>query len=306
MAAVESGDYEKGETYLKKALKENKERAEYYIGYGMILNHLERYEEAIDQFEKARQDVDNSIADANNKQVYYGEAVSYYHLGEYDKGLELCDKALEYTEPSSLDSRIYCSRGVLLEALGDVESAMESYQKVISLDSKNWQAYYRMSWLYQSEEDEDAAEQSRAFLVEAYNEGDEQATYYLGLLSLAQEDVSQGKKYLEEYIAYPDIEKEPDNFLASAYNQLVSYAIEESDWEQAEEYLTKGKSVVGEEQAKELWKSQVILLEKQGEFGQARSVAEQYLQEYPDDTEMKKEYRFLKTRDDTAKGGATQ
>jgi tetratricopeptide (TPR) repeat protein len=305
MEAVEAGDYQTGETYLKKALQENKERAEYYIGYGMILNHLGRYEEAVEQFEKARQDVDNSIANANNKQVYYGEAVSYYYLEEYEKGLELCEKALEFAKPASLDSKIYCSKGVLEEACGDVQGAMESYQKVISLDSRNWQAYYRMSRIYQNQEDEDAAGQSRAFLETADEEGETAATYYLGMLYLGQEDISQGKKYLEKYISSEDVDKETDNFLVSAYNQLATYAIQESDLELAEEYLEKGKSIAGEEQGRQLWKNQIILLEQQGEYGQACQVAKEYLQEYPQDKEIKKEYRFLKTRDTVAKGNET-
>jgi tetratricopeptide (TPR) repeat protein len=305
MTAAQEGEYEKAEKYLQKAIKENKERAEYYIGYGMVLNQLGRYEEAVEQFEKARQDVDNSIADANNKQVDYGEAVSYYHLGEYEKGLELCGQALEYSQPASLDSKIYCSKGVLQEACGDLEGAMASYQKVISLDSKNWQAYYRMSWIYQSEEDEDAAGQSRAFLEEAYEAGDSQSTYYLGMLFLEQEDISKGKKYLEEYIAIKDIAKEPDNFLVSAYNQLAACAIQESDLELAQEYLEQGRSAAGAAEEKELWKNQIILLEKQGEYGQACQVAKEYLAEYPEDEEIKKEYRFLKTRDKVAKGKET-
>lgn len=35
---MQAGDYEDAGTFFKKAIKENDERAEYYIAYGMYLN----------------------------------------------------------------------------------------------------------------------------------------------------------------------------------------------------------------------------------------------------------------------------
>lgn len=297
MEAAASGDYQKAEEYLKKALKKNQERAEYYIGYGVILNEQGRYEEALEQFEQAHQDTKNSIANANNKQIYYGEAVSYYHLGDYEKGLELCGEALEFSEPSSIDSRIYCSRGALQEALGDQEAALESYQKVIELDAENWQAYYRMSAIYQAQGDEDAVSQTQSFLETAVQDGVTEALYYLGMIALEQGNTKQAKKYLKEYVSQNE-----GDYLVAAYNELAGCAIQEEDLELAREYLEAGMSEAGSEEAKQLWRNQIILLERQGEFGQARQVAEEYLQEYPEDQEIERELRFLRTRNKKAKG----
>ena len=46
----------------------------------------------------------------------------------------------------------------------------------------------------------------------------------------------------------------------------------------------------------------MILMEKQGMFGEALTIAQDYLKQYPEDKAMKREYRFLKTRDAIAKG----
>ena len=54
--------------------------------------------------------------------------------------------------------------------------------------------------------------------------------------------------------------------------------------------------------AKQLWKNQMLLMERQGLFGEALSIAQEYLKQYPDDQAMKKECRFLKTRNEVAKG----
>lgn len=43
-------------------------------------------------------------------------------------------------------------------------------------------------------------------------------------------------------------------------------------------------------------------MERQGLFGEALSIAQEYLKQYPDDQAMKKECRFLKTRNEVAKG----
>lgn len=143
MELAQSGDYRQAADYLKKAIDENGERAEFYIGYGMALNEMGEPEQALKQFKRAYQDTDNSIANANNKQVYYGQAIAYYHLGRYQESLEACEKALELKEPASLDSNILCSKGVVLEATGEQDQALKMYKKAIQKDSKNWGAYLK-------------------------------------------------------------------------------------------------------------------------------------------------------------------
>lgn len=143
MELAESGDYRQAADYLEKAIEENDERAEFYIGYGMVLNELGQPEQALKQLKRAYQDTDNSIANANNKQVYYGQAIAYYYLGRYEESLEACEQALKLPEPASLDSNILCSRGVVLEALGEQDQALKTYKQAVQKDPKNWGAYLK-------------------------------------------------------------------------------------------------------------------------------------------------------------------
>lgn len=297
MEAFASGDYQKAEKYLKKALAKNDERAEYYIGYGMVLNEQGRYEEALKEFDKAYQDTRTSIADANNKQIYYGKAIACYYLQDYEKGLELCDQALELKKPSSIDSRILCSKGAILEAVGDIDEALGCYQKVIDKVSDNWQAYYRLGAIYQEQGDEDAAGQAQGFLEKALEDNVAEAEYYLGMLAVARQDADEAEKYLKSYVSRKGAE-----FAVDAYHQLVSYAVSQGDYEKAREYLEDAQALADEKDLSQLWYDQIILLEKQGEYGEARRIAEEYLQEYPEDLGMSRELKFLKTRDKTAKG----
>ncbi len=298
--AMQSGNYEDAGRYLQKAVKENSERAEYYIAYGMYLNEQGEYKNALKQFKKAYQDTENTIANVNNKQVYLGQAIAYARLREYDKALELCDKALKLKNTPSLNNRIWCSKGVVLEAIGEQEEALKAYRKAADENKENWQAYYRLTAIYQEIGDADAAGQAQDFLDTAYQKGDTEATYYLGLLYTSAGDNEKGKKYLTKFVS-----KGHGECLQNAYNCLAAMAIGEEDYNAAQEYLSKARASAKGEAAQTLSKNQMILMERQGMFGEALTIAQDYLKQYPDDQAMKREFRFLKTRNAVALGNGT-
>lgn len=176
VALAENGSYEKAAASFKEAIAENKDKAEYYIDYGMTLNHLGSYKKAIKQFEKAYQKVDNKISRQNNKRLYYGEALAYYGIHEYDKAKKQCDKALEISESKVLNGDIYATlamaqwasgdslgalgaldqlikenakdadglvlRGQIKQSMGKYDSAAEDFLKAISVDEKCYEAYF--------------------------------------------------------------------------------------------------------------------------------------------------------------------
>ena len=90
----------------------------------MTLNHLGSYKKAIKQFEKAYQKVDNKISRQNNKRLYYGEALAYYGIHEYDKAKKQCDKALEISESKALNGDIYATLAMAQWASGDSLGAL--------------------------------------------------------------------------------------------------------------------------------------------------------------------------------------
>lgn len=357
VAMAEQGDYKQAAEYMQKAIHKNAERAEYYISYGMILNRQGEYEKAIEQFERAYQDTKNSIANANNKQIYFGEAISYYHLSELDKSLELCEKALSFKEPESMDGDILCSKGAVLETLGNTEEALAVYSEAIKKDSQNWDAYLKrasleaqsdqvqaakedyqkviqgdgrqrfeacfklyelceengeeetatqalqqvisskskdsfvicqIGWAYHCQGDEKKAKE---YLEKSQKAGYQEAGYYLGMLAMEQKDYAQAQKYFEKYLSSGAV-----SFSGMAYNQLAGCAMEQGDWEKAQNYLEEGRKTADGSSRACLWKNQIILLEKQGDFKQAKKEAKEYLSVYPMDKGMKKEYRFIKTR----------
>ena len=136
MALAMGGKYEKSLPYFEKAIKEKKEQTEYYIGYGMALNRLNRYGQAKEEFMKVMQEADNKISKKNNKQLYYGMAVSEYGLGEYGAVEEYCGKALSIEYLDDMDCDILYTRMTALCQQEKWEQARKDCQDIIQRDDK--------------------------------------------------------------------------------------------------------------------------------------------------------------------------
>ncbi len=153
--SFENGNYEEAATYFEAAIKENPERAEYYIDYGLSLVKLERYEEALSMFDKAYVNKDIIIVNRNNKRVYRGKGIAYYLMQDYDKAIVEFKKALEINELSALDMDILYYIGSSQMIVGSYEEAINSYTRLIKLDSKSAGAYNSRALCYQLQGDFD-------------------------------------------------------------------------------------------------------------------------------------------------------
>lgn len=181
---IEDGKYEEAILHLETAIKKNDERAEYYIAYGMALNAASRYKEAVKEFGKAYQDTDNEISGQNNKKLFLGQAVAYYGLNDYNKVIEVCDKALAIDQYGYMDEKlgkmkaaaagfmenfdlaletynsllednsladIYFERAGLYEKLGDIKKAAKDYESAIKADKKCYDAYFALYNIYKND-----------------------------------------------------------------------------------------------------------------------------------------------------------
>lgn len=356
MKLAEEGKYQEASESFQTAIAHNGDKAEYYIAYGMTLNHMGEYEKAIKQFEQAYQEVDNKISRRNNKQLYYGEALAYYGLQQFEEVLACCERALEIEDEPEINGNIYATlaasqwlsgnsedaldsyhqliknnkkdiqgylqRGKLYAGIGDVESALKDFAKAIELDSKCYEAYFAMYDAYLTSGQEDAAQESletllklkaksaeekmqqgRAYsllgkeeeavryLEEAVKGKCIEGNYYLGLLQMDKQDYPSALEYFENYI-----EAAEAITIADVYNQLAGCLIQSGDYEAAENYLLEGLELGMTDAYPAILRNQVILLEKLQDFSAAQEAAEIYMQAFPQDTDMKKELAFIKTR----------
>lgn len=157
MALAMEGKYEKSLPYFEKAIKEKKEQTEYYIGYGMALNRLNRYGQAKEEFMKVMQEADNKISKKNNKQLYYGMAVSEYGLGEYGAVEEYCGKALSIEYLDDMDCDILYTRMTALCQQEKWEQARKDCQDIIQRDDKYLDAFLALARIERSMGNNDGA-----------------------------------------------------------------------------------------------------------------------------------------------------
>lgn len=134
MEAFDNREYAQASERFSEALKRNQDKAEYYISYGLSLMKEEKYEQALEQLEKAVLDKDNQIVLENNKAAYRGIGMVYYHMQEYGQAAEAFEKALGIKELSYVNRDLMSYLAECLEALGDYEQAASYYQKILDLE----------------------------------------------------------------------------------------------------------------------------------------------------------------------------
>ena len=356
MEYIESENYAKALKCFEEAISENADKAEYYIGAGMACNYLGRYEEAVEKFSHAFQESENTISNTNNKQLYYGDAISKYGLAKYDEAIEDCKKALNIKQVDSLDEKInlllaasyqavdnyteaqkiydsiiksdnkntkaYIARASLFVTMKDYESAAKDYTKAMDTDEECDDAYFGLYNVYTLQKDADSAKSILNKLIDmdsgdkkhdiasgkayyymgeydnaleafkkAVKNGEQDALYFEGMTYAAKSDYDSAKKIFKEYISNEDLTKNID-----AYVQISNCLIEVEDYEQALSYVQKGLELGKTSVQKSLLKNNVIIYEKMGQYKKAYSVSEKYVKMYPDDKQMKRELKFIRTR----------
>jgi tetratricopeptide (TPR) repeat protein len=148
-----NSNYEEAATYFEAAIKENPKRAEYYIDYGLSLIKLERYEEALTVFDKAYVNKNIIIVNRNNKRLYRGKGITYYHMQDYDKAIVEFQKALDINELSGLDMDILYYIGSSQMTIGSYDEAINAYTRLINLDNKSAGAYNSRALCYRNQGD---------------------------------------------------------------------------------------------------------------------------------------------------------
>ena len=179
--SFENGSYEEAAAYFSSAIKENPERADYYIDYGMSLIKLGQYEEAISEFDKAYVNKDIIIVKRNNKRIFRGKGITYYYMLKYDKALEEFNKALEIRELSSLDVDILYYIGSSLMTIGSYDEAIKTYSRLITLDEESAVAYNSRALCYRNKGDFDKslADYDKAIQIDPANYSHYFGKYYL-------------------------------------------------------------------------------------------------------------------------------
>jgi tetratricopeptide (TPR) repeat protein len=145
-----SGEFNKAEEAFREVLKNRPDdlQAGYYLGLSLLMQ--EKYQEALETFQKAKAAVDKGglsgeagIPDKGQLEI----ALTRAHLGlkQYPEVWE-CLEAAEKAKANPAD--IHAFRGAYYLERNDVENAAKELEKAIELDYLNAYAYYYSGYAY--------------------------------------------------------------------------------------------------------------------------------------------------------------
>ncbi len=243
-------------------------------------------------------------------------AAAYTKSGRYTEAEEIYDAVIAL-RPGEEDA--YFLRGNVRLVLGDYENAMGDFDRVISMDEQN---YDRLIEIYEVLDYYGHREDGQAYLREALESGDKEMDkyasgriyYYLGEYQNAYLDLEEAREkggpesclYLgRAYEATGDynyavnvytgyLEKNEGN--AEIYNQLGLCEMTRGEYRKALEAFQAGMQLENTTMMQTLAFNEIVAYERLGEYTQAYLLMGNYLNNYPDDQQARREYEFLSTR----------
>lgn len=284
-------------------------------GEGLAYMGLGEYEQAQDAFLASIQNAGNKLTALEYDTNYY-LAAAYMKQGKYTEAYDIYSAIIAL---KSKETDAYYLRACVLLQQGDYEAAVADFEKVFALEPDDLglvtDAYVEMQAAGFGEE-------GKTFLLELMEErekslsdGDKGTIYYY------LEDYQNARTYLDGYLNGSDAKRslllgqtyeklgdmnyatvvyqtylasnEPD---AAIYNSLGMCYMAQEKYEEALEAFEAGLATDSGEYLQELKFNMIAAYEYSGEFTQARTLMEEYLQAYPDDDKAKREYEFLQTR----------
>lgn len=263
MDYFDKGQYKEASQEFEQAIKKNGDKADYYLAYGMSLIQLEKYDEAIVQFDKIIMKHDNQIVHENNKKAYRGKGIAYYESQNYDKAATQFKKALEYTELSKLNNDIELYLGDCQIKTGDYEGAVNTYTDLIA-DNKSEATYYvKRANAYQllGKSKEAIADYDKAIEYDKDNYDIYFGKYFM---LLDEGDESQAKEVLTKALAIKNDKADLFNIARIHYYQ-----------EQYDDALSEMKNVAKENANAYFYIGQIFYMQK--DYDKAKENYEKYI-----------------------------
>lgn len=244
---------------------------------GMELQLSGDYSGAIEKYEKALSLADMKVGEAEIDLAYYKASVQY-RSGDLTGAIDTYSAILAFEK----SDETYLGRGLLYMAAGEAKKAEEDLNKALD---KTKDPLIR-GIIYNVVEQ---PEKAKKCFEEAEKEGDSKGLFYLANVYEKTGDHETAMEFLEEYISGENVDAEGCLSTAGMYFSA-------GDYEKALSAVQKGIALGDSGVLKNLLQEEIACYEKQGDFAGARAKTEEYLENYPDDALMQKEYEFLKSR----------
>ena len=256
-----------GNSELKQQLKQE----------GMELQAAGDYSGAIAKYEEALKLSRMKVGPEEIDLSYY-KASAQYHSGDLEGAIATYSAVLDFQE----DVNSYLARGMLYVEAKDAEKAEADLNKAL----KETKDPLIKGIIYDVVGDTEKAKQC---FQEAKDAGNVEALFYLAGIYEKAGDANYAMILLEEYIASGKAGAEGYLTVARQYFEAGSYA-------EALNTIQAGISLGNSGVLKSLLQEEIACYEKLSDYDAAKEKAAAYLEQYPEDAVIQKEYEFLKSR----------
>ena len=311
MEQVEQYDFQGAVESFEAALLNNEDAELTYRGQGIAYMGLGNYTEAEAAFLK-------SIESAKGKPTALVYDTNYYLASAYMKQGKYADAEAVYSailELKKKEKDAYYLRGCAVLRQNRYDEAVADFERAFALDSSVTDAYVEMQAA-------GFGEQGISYIKKFMKENEKRlADGEKGIIYFYLEDYENARMYLEPFETGNDpqlslilgqtFEKLGDmdraaevyqTYLSSneadaaIYNSLGICLMNQERYSDALTVFESGIAMGASDYLQELKFNMIVANEYLGNFGQAKTMMQEYLQTYPDDAQAKKENEFLKTR----------
>lgn len=208
------------------------------------------------------------------------KASALYRQGNTQQAIDTCSAVLDLKKSAEL----YLTRGLLNREAGNQEAAKADFAAAIDLTpEKDKVMLGRLSYYMED------YTKAKEYLESAYESGDQEALYWEAELYWQMKNEDYAVTLYQSYL-----EGEPEH--QSAYTKVVSYQMEQGNYDEALATLEAGIALGDKGNLQDLLASEIAVYEYKGDFETAKAKMESYLESYPEDEDAAREYVFLRTR----------
>lgn len=282
---------------------------------GITLLENGKYEDALGKFQEALDLSLGKVTDVEMDICFY-KAETQYKIGDKEGALATYGSIIDYNE----SAQAYFLRGNLYYYLGDEENALKDYTAALEQEKENYELYIGVYESLSAHGKEKEAQdclnkaleikgnsaydkmqkgrinfllgeyQTALSLLEEAVEGKEkQALYYIAGIYAAMGDEASAESNMNAYM---------ESGVADAYSlfEIANDELGKGNCEMAIECLKSALKLENVPNKQLLTKTLVIAYEQNLDFEAALEIMTQYVEDYPEDEEAKRELTFLETR----------
>lgn len=314
--ALEESNFEEAIGYFELSVADEENVVESYRGEGIAYLKLGNYQDASASFDKALAALEEGKKDeALEIDILSYQASVLYKAEDLEGSKACCDQILDmgfHSDAYFMRGRIYLDQDDYENASSDFSRMLEDseeyedylnvyrvyeekamtgdgdafLEKALELPCKDADDYFEHGRIYYYLEDYEDAKNT---LITAMNEGNKEATLFLGKVYMELNDIGNARAMYQQYMT-------DNGESAKSYNGLAYCDIMEGNYDSALSNITMGLTLAEGADRQSLLFNEIVAYEGKLDFATALTKAEQYVAKYPDDAAAQKELEFLQTR----------